>query len=287
MYQPRIYQQAVLKQIINQARKIVVITGAGISVSAGIPDFRGPNGFYKRVATTMTGQDQANNAFDVEYFRRDPSLFYSVASMLIAPQQGVEGQSVSDSFQPTPTHLFIAKLERSGRLLRHYTQNIDGLDVKAGITRTVCCHGSIATFTCPECLDTVPLKDVEANVRQGAVAYCVKCLLRSEAHPSPQRRVALKPDVTFMGEQMPAAFSKACAQDIVEQPDLILIIGTSMNVAPVNQLPGMFRRSVNVPTVIINKDPVVVPGMDRQKVNLEIWGDCDEVLAGINVLPPE
>lgn len=111
-------------QLIKNSQKIIVITGAGISTSLGIPDFRSKGtGFYDKVAAR--GYSEPQDVFDIHEFDRNPTLFYDLAGDILPDQKlGV-----------TPTHAFIKLLQDKGRLRRNYTQNIDDLENLAGISR--------------------------------------------------------------------------------------------------------------------------------------------------------
>ncbi|KAF6003679.1 NAD-dependent protein deacetylase sirtuin-1 [Cyanidiococcus yangmingshanensis] len=129
--------------LIRNSRNIVVLCGAGISTSMGIPDFRSEGGIYERVRSLYPFLDDPQMLFDLDQFFVDPRPFYEFASEIFPKEEALQKTSFC--------HRFIAQLERSGRLLRCYTQNIDGLERAAGITRTVFCHGSFETLRCIRC----------------------------------------------------------------------------------------------------------------------------------------
>lgn len=109
-------------ELLKKSKNIIVLTGAGISTSLGIPDFRSKGtGLYDKVAHLGLGDPQ--DVFDIKTFEDDPTIFYSVARDIM-----VETERVS------PTHAFIAMLEKREKLLTNYSQNIDNLESKAGIS---------------------------------------------------------------------------------------------------------------------------------------------------------
>jgi len=110
--------------LISSCKNILVLTGAGVSVSAGIPDFRSTDGIYRRLRDEF-GMPTPECMFDREYFDLNPQPFFSFAHELWPGR-----------FDPTPCHSFIRLLEKKGRLLRNYSQNIDTLEQRAGITRS-------------------------------------------------------------------------------------------------------------------------------------------------------
>ncbi|KAJ1942055.1 NAD-dependent histone deacetylase sir2, partial [Linderina pennispora] len=150
-------------QLLKQSRRIMVLTGAGVSVSCGIPDFRSPTGIYTRLNDEY-GLDDPQQMFDIEYFRMMPQLFYSFAKELFP-----------SNFTPAPSHAFVKMLEDKEKLLRNYTQNIDTLEHVEGIKNVLNCHGSFATATCIKCGYKCDGKDLEGDIMVQRIAYCPKC----------------------------------------------------------------------------------------------------------------
>jgi len=109
----------------------MVLTGAGVSVSCGIPDFRSSDGIYSRLAEFKL--EDPTQMFELGFFRRNPQVFYSFAREIFP-----------SNFTPSPSHYFIKLLEDKEKLLRNYTQNIDTLEQKAGIHRVLQCHGMLS-----------------------------------------------------------------------------------------------------------------------------------------------
>ncbi|RKO91904.1 DHS-like NAD/FAD-binding domain-containing protein, partial [Blyttiomyces helicus] len=138
-------------RLLRESKNIIVLTGAGVSVSCGIPDFRSKNGIYSRLDEFELEDPQ--EMFDLHYFRARPQTFYSFAKEIYP-----------SNFKPSPSHDFIRLLEQKGKLLRNYTQNIDTLEQTAGIERIIQCHGSFATATCIECGYHVPGKEIEKDI---------------------------------------------------------------------------------------------------------------------------
>ena len=116
----------------NRFRKILVLTGAGISVSAGIPDFRSPGtGLYDNLAEYNLPRPEA--IFDINYFIEKPEPFYRFAQHFDLTK-----------FNATPTHYFVKMLQDKGVMWKNMTQNIDNLEEKAGIDMSAVlqCHGA-------------------------------------------------------------------------------------------------------------------------------------------------
>lgn len=137
--------------LMAKAQNIMIVTGAGVSVSCGIPDFRSETGIYSRLQEYQL--DDPQQMFDIEYFRHSPEIFYSFAKELYPSK-----------YEPSPSHLFVKLVEDQGKLLRNYTQNIDTLEHKANIKNVVNCHGSFATASCVTCGYKCEGKDIEEYI---------------------------------------------------------------------------------------------------------------------------
>ncbi|KAG6861268.1 hypothetical protein C0995_002076 [Termitomyces sp. Mi166 len=227
--------------LIRSSRRILVLTGAGISVSCGIPDFRSRDGLYASLKNR--GQydlDDPQQMFDINYFRENPAVFYSFAS-----------QIYPSNFIPSPCHRFIKLIENKNQ---NYTQNIDTLETLVGVQRVLQCHGSFATASCLQCRRRVPGSEIEADIMNQKVALCTMC---NPAVPTPKKKRGkkkakgqwdsddedesddptyppgiMKPDITFFGEKLTDEFDNSLAEDR-ERVDLLLVIGTSLKVSPV------------------------------------------------------
>ncbi|KOS20884.1 NAD-dependent protein deacetylase hst2-1 [Escovopsis weberi] len=243
--------QAVANHITSGAvKRIVVLTGAGISTAAGIPDFRSPKtGLYHNLARLNLPYAEA--VFDISYFRERPEPFYILAKELYPGH-----------FHPTVSHAFIALLARKRLLSRLFTQNIDCLERRAGVPADaiVEAHGSFATQRCIECAAPFPDADMRAHVLGGRVPRCPACPARG----------LVKPDITFFGEALPRAFSEQ--SHAVAMADLVLVVGTSLSVFPFARLPEMARDAV--PRVLFNLERVGSLGARADDV-LEL-GACDD-----------
>lgn len=146
------------------AKNIIVLTGAGVSTSLGIPDFRSSEGFYSRIK--HLGLDDPQDVFNLEIFTKNPSIFYSIANMVLPPEHIY-----------SPLHSFIKMLYDKGKLLRNYTQNIDNLESYAGIppSKLVQCHGSFATASCVTCHWKLPGEKIFQNIRNVELPLCPYC----------------------------------------------------------------------------------------------------------------
>jgi NAD-dependent deacetylase len=198
-----------LADLIRQAESVVALTGAGISVPSGIPDFRSPGtGLWTRVNPMEVAH--------IDVFRRDPERFWGYYATRF--------QSLADK-RPNRAHLALAELERAGLLDAVITQNIDRLHARAGTQQLVEVHGSIATSSCLACGVRYELEAVRDR-HEGDPRGVPRCDCGE----------ALKPDVVLFGEYLPVdAF--ASAEALAAGADVLLCIGSSLEVYPVAQLP--------------------------------------------------
>ena len=200
-----------LAAMIRDAHSVVALTGAGISVPSGIPDFRTPG------TGLWAGVDPMEVAH-IEVFRRDPESFWRF--------YGDRFQTLEHK-QPNAAHHALARLEQAGLLDAVITQNIDRLHDKAGTRELIEVHGTIGHASCPRCGSRYALPDVRA--RQGRDAAGV---------PRCDCGGPLKPDVVLFGELLPVE-ALARAERWAAGADLLLCIGSSLEVHPVAQLPAM------------------------------------------------
>ncbi|EPE07513.1 sir2 family protein [Ophiostoma piceae UAMH 11346] len=225
----------------GKARRIVVLTGAGISTAAGIPDFRSPGtGLYANLKRLKLPYAEA--VFSIDYFRENPNPFYVLAKELYPGQ-----------YHPTVSHVFLALLARKGLLKMLFTQNIDCLERATGIPADLIveAHGSFATQRCIECRMVFPDKEMREHVERASVPICPnpECVsLETRGKPG-----LVKPDIVFFGESLPDRFHElrhAAASDV----DLVLVLGTSLSVFPFASLPKLAPESV--PRVLFNREAV-------------------------------
>jgi NAD-dependent deacetylase len=200
-----------LARLIRGAGSVVALTGAGVSVPSGIPDFRTPG------TGLWTNVDPMEVAH-IDVFRRDPARFWHF--------YGDRFQTLEHKL-PNDAHVALARLEQAGLLDAVITQNIDRLHARAGTRDLVEVHGTIDHSSCLVCGATYPLSDVRERQRRdgGGVPRC-DC-----GQP-------LKPDVVLFGEYLPAE-ALARAEQLAAGADLLLCIGSSLEVYPVAQLPAL------------------------------------------------
>jgi NAD-dependent histone deacetylase SIR2 len=166
-------------ELLLTSKNIMVITGAGISTSLGIPDFRSKDtGFYSKLR--KMGFEDPESVFNLEEFDNNPTGFYSLA-----------GDLIPDLNKWSPTHQFIRILQDKDKLLRNYTQNIDNVESYAGINpeKIVHCHGSWKTASCRKCKNRVPGEELFPYLRRQEIARCKACeMSMSTSAPSLKRK---------------------------------------------------------------------------------------------------
>ncbi|GAA5873009.1 hypothetical protein JCM3774_004896, partial [Rhodotorula dairenensis] len=290
--------------LLRTKKRILILTGAGVSTSCGIPDFRSPTGLYARLKLDpkFAPLDDPQDMFDLQFFRSDPTVFYSFAREIYP-----------SNFVPSACHRFVRLLELEGKLLRNYTQNIDGLFEQVGVERMLNCHGSFATASCLMCRRRFPGSFIEADVFASRVPLCPYCTPQLEAlerererernsTKSKRRKVkegewdqwddragdddddddeadeksewegkaVIKPDIVFFGEPLSDEFDHRLVEDR-EEVDLLIVMGTSLRVSPVAQLPSHLPHSV--PQILINRDPV-----GHHNFDVCLLGDGDTIV---------
>ena len=234
-----------LAELIRESGCTVALTGAGVSVPSGIPDFRTPEtGLWENVDPMEVAH--------IEVFERDPARFWSYYRPRF--------HSLGDK-RPNPAHEALAELERRGLLEGVITQNIDRLHRAAGSENVVEVHGSIETSSCTRCDAAYGIEEVEALFDAEGVAVCATC-----GGP-------VKPDVVLFGELLPES-AMARAQRLAERAELMLCVGSSLAVHPVAGLPRLtLERGGRL--AIVTKGPTPYDG----EAELKLGGEMVEALA--------
>jgi NAD-dependent deacetylase len=198
----------------HDAEYAVAFTGAGISVPSGIPDFRSPGGLWSRF---------------------DP-MQVATAEALASNPKGVwefllETVEMLETAAPNPAHEALAEMERIGRIKGVITQNIDNLHQRAGSREVVEYHGNFQRFYCMRCRRDAGYEEVRRRASRDAIPLqCTEC------------GGMIRPDVVFFGESIPSR-AQTRSWEHIGRADLIIIAGTSGEVAPANMLPHQVKRS--------------------------------------------
>ena len=228
---PNKYEEIISGLKNNEFKNIIFITGAGIWTAAGIPDFRSKGGLFEQTRIKY-GLSRPEQFFEINYFYNHPEAFYDFC----------KGFDISEC-RPTKTHLFMGFLTNIKKIVKRiYTQNVDGLELLAGVPRAkvTFAHGTITEAGCPNCLKEYDVEDVRKYVNEGKILKCSKC------------NKPIKPKVVFYGENLPDKFFEDFND--INVTDLAFIMGSSLAVYPFNQLPyGIKKESWRV---LINKDEV-------------------------------
>jgi len=217
----------------DKFKNIIILTGAGISTSAGIPDFRTKGtGLYDNLQEYNLPYAEA--VFDINYFRNKPQAFYTLAKEIMPGK-----------YAPTLTHHFIKYLHDKEILLRCYTQNIDGLERLAGLDdeKLVEAHGTFATSRCIKCRCFVEKDIIDKALMAGEPLQCSKKKCNGW----------IKPDIVFFGEGLPERFHNLIEQDF-HKCDLCITMGTSLYVQPFASLPNYVGKECK--RVLINRERV-------------------------------
>jgi NAD-dependent deacetylase len=235
-----------LAELIETRQPCVVLTGAGVSTESGIPDFRSPTGIWAEF-------DPLEYA-SLDAFRADPVKVWS----FYAPRFAMLTEA-----EPNAAHRALAELQRRGLVRAVVTQNIDLLHERAGSRDVVEVHGSIRTSSCLACGSSYPLSEVVAQLESRAAPVCREC------------GQVLKPDVVFFGELLPeAAIDRAYA--LAGEAELLLVVGSALEVWPVAELPLVTRRAGGT-VAIVNRGPTA----RDEDAELKIDGSAGEALESV------
>lgn len=252
----------------GSAKNIICMTGAGISVSAGIPDFRTPGtGLYSKLEKYKLPEPEA--VFSLDYFKMKPNPFYSLAKEIYP-----------GNHMPTPTHYFMKMLADKGLLLRIYTQNIDSLESLAGIDKSliVAAHGNFDSASCITTGEKVDTEEVKKAIFEGETGW---------KKMNKKYGGLVKPDIVFFGDKLPKRYLELYKTDF-EKCDLLIIMGTSLKVLPFNMLINYVSK--DIPRVLINREKVGLKdkelsylimqleglNFNEDTKDVAILGDCDD-----------
>ena len=197
-----------LAALIRRHPRVVALTGAGISVESGIPSFRGAGGLWDRYDPMEYAHIRA--------FRRDPAKVWQLLK---------EMDDTISRARPNPAHYALAELEDKGYLTGIITQNVDNLHQAAGSKRVVEYHGNARRFVCDHCRGRHPRETLDFS---HTPLYCLCGGL-------------IRPDVVFFGEAIPPAAQQE-AEELAQHCDLLLVIGTSGEVAPASYIPHIAKQ---------------------------------------------
>jgi NAD-dependent histone deacetylase SIR2 len=280
-----------LLNVLHKKRKIVVIAGAGISVSAGIPDFRSATGLFNSLKKEHKLKSSGKDLFDASVYQddRSTSTFHDMVRTLSTETKGA---------QPTAFHHLLATLAQEGRLMRLYTQNVDGIDTslpplktqaplpkKAPWPKTVQVHGGLDHMVCSKCHTLYPF---DAKLFEGPTPPpCPDCVTNDEVRQVASKRShgigRLRPRMVLYNEHNPddEAIGSCATTDIRLRPDAVIVAGTTLKVPGVRRIAREMCNTVrdrrDGVAIWINNDPEPL-GKDLENAwDLVIKGPCDEV----------
>ena len=241
---------AQLARLIRESRRTVALTGAGISVPSGIPDFRTPGkGLWTRVDPMKVAH--------IDAFHRDTAGFWRYYRPRF--------EALADK-RPNAAHEALAELERRDLLAGVVTQNIDRLHAAAGSERVVEVHGSIATSSCTTCGCSYDLADVDGLFDEDGIATC-SCMGK------------VKPDVVLFGELL-GEDAMAEAQALCASADLLLCVGSSLEVYPVAGLPEL-TMAAGGRVAIVTRGPTPYDAAAAVRLDGDVVDELRAVLAAV------
>ncbi|HEY9288564.1 MAG TPA: NAD-dependent deacylase [Candidatus Dormibacteraeota bacterium] len=228
--------------LLEQSRSAVAFTGAGVSAESGIPVYRGEGGLWTKFDPYKVAH--------IDTFRADPAQYWSYSL-----------QHRRADAQPNAAHRALAELEQQGRLSGLITQNTDGLHQKAGSSQVIELHGSSQSVVCLNCERRYPRAEIDRLNAQQCPPSCPDCGGRF-----------LKPTVVMFGEALPAK-ALGDAQQLAMAADLMLIVGSSLQVYPAAGIPRL-ALEYGAELCIINAEPTPFDSVAR----IVIQGKAGEVL---------
>ncbi len=208
-----------LARSLIKAKYTVALTGAGISTESGIPDFRSSRGLWRNT--------DAAKLLSLDTLYRRPEVFYSKGLELLATMRGKK---------PNSAHKSLAFLERNSLINTIITQNIDGLHYDSGSKKILEIHGNLRTSSCHSCQEQFTFDALLNQVEQSVIPPVCSC------------GGIIRPNVVFFGDPMPQCFEDAVEE--TQKADLMLVVGSSLQVAPVAHLPSLAKE-----LAIINLEP--------------------------------
>ena len=241
-----------LAELLGSADRVLALTGAGVSVPSGIPDFRSPG-------TGLWANVDPMEVAHIAVFRREPERFWHFYGRRFAALRGK---------RPNGAHRALAELERRGIVEAVVTQNIDGLHRLAGTRDLIEVHGSIATSSCPDCGRRFELADVRSRLAAAA-----------DGVPRCACGAALKPDVVLFGELLPEA-ALARASELAAAADVLLCVGSSLEVYPVAQLPQITLAAGGA-VALVTKGPTPYDSDAAVKLDGDVVEELSAVLAAL------
>lgn len=243
-----------LAELIAEAGSVVALTGAGISTPSGIPDFRSPGaGLWENVNPMEVAH--------IDAFRSDPERFWAFYGQRFA---------TLTEHEPNGAHRALVTLERAGRLDGVITQNIDMLHRRAGTRELVEVHGSIERCSCPRCSAAYGLEESRARLASDPAGT-----------PRCDCGEVLKPGVVLFGEYLPEGAMERAAE-LAQNADVLLCVGSSLEVYPVAGLPAVTRRAEGS-VAIITHGPTPADGLASVRLDGDVVEELEALVAALGL----
>lgn len=242
--------------ILREAKHVVVLTGAGISTPSGIPDFRSPS-------SGLWEHDDPMEVANIQTFKRSPERFFNwirplFKSMLLAA--------------PNAAHLALAQMESNGVVNAVITQNIDTLHTKAGSQNIYEVHGHMRDSTCLHCYTVYPAEaSADTILEREEIPHCPSC------------GGVLKPNIIMFGEMLPVRVLNGAKRE-VQKCDVIIAIGSSLEVAPVGDLP-LLAKSMGAKFILINLGKTYIDRMADVLIHADVVDVLPRLAAAFHPLP--
>jgi NAD-dependent histone deacetylase SIR2 len=280
-----------LHYALKYSKKIAVVTGAGISVASGIPDFRSSNGLFQGLKSTTSAGSNGRALFDSSVYSSGETTakFHAMINQL---------HNMTQESEPTEFHRFLDEISSDGRLLRHYTQNIDCLESKLqnlGTTvpikqtppypPTIQLHGTIQHMYCSKCRWN---SEIQVDLFEGdEPPACPECIeldeIRKFANKRSQGIGCLRPRIVLYNEFHPDGeqIGQISTTDLKSKPDCLIIAGTSLKIPGVRRLVKELAKAVHASkgcVIWINKDEPSMSIVDYvENIDLIVSGDCQDI----------
>ncbi|KAK9367988.1 DHS-like NAD/FAD-binding domain-containing protein [Lipomyces kononenkoae] len=279
-----------LHGMFRKCRRIIVVVGAGISVGAGIPDFRSSRGLFRTMKDDFKLKGSGQSMFDSSVYQDEATtaMFHSMVNSLHSLSQGAE---------VTKFHQLLSQLSMERRLLRLYTQNVDCLEislsgletavplpVKAPWPKTIQLHGGLQKMVCAKC---GWMGTFDPKLFQGSrIPECTECKeldsVREVVGKRTQGVGRLRPRIVLYNEFNPdgEAIGKVTSADLKARPDGMLVVGTSLKVPGVRRIVKEMSSAVHAASgmvVWINEEDPPAAKMFENCFDLILKGDCQDI----------
>jgi len=247
-----------LTELIKNAQRITFFTGAGVSTDSGIPDWRSSDGVY-----TNNKNKKLEDLISFSYFKSNSKDFWK-------HYKEIYNIKLLNQYKPNSGHHFITKLQEQGKNITVITQNNDGLHTAAGTEKVYEVHGTLTNASCLKCKTTYDLDHINNN----DIPTCTKIDVNDQICDS-----VLRPDIVLFDD--PIKYYNESLNNAYAS-DLFIVMGTSLQVGPINSIPQYIART-DIPMVIINKDATMFDDLFDICIKESIGKTLNEVEKGLRL----